>query len=196
MKRYILTGTPGAGKTALLRLLEGGGYPVVEEAATDVIALEQARGIAEPWRQAGFIDTIVELQRRRQIEASRGTGDVQFFDRSPICTYALSRFLEYPPSAILSRELERIARERIYQTRVFFVQNLGFCTPTDARRISFEDSLRFEQVHADAYRALGYDCVVIPPADLARRLEMLTDALARIQTEPATRDPSDRSSAA
>jgi predicted ATPase len=30
---YILTGAPGAGKTAVLRLLETSGYPVVEEAA-------------------------------------------------------------------------------------------------------------------------------------------------------------------
>ena len=37
MPRYILTGAPGAGKTAVLRLLEVSGYTVVEEAATDVI---------------------------------------------------------------------------------------------------------------------------------------------------------------
>lgn len=49
MPSYVLTGAPGAGKTAILRLLEGGGYPVVEEAATDVIALGHALGNAEPW---------------------------------------------------------------------------------------------------------------------------------------------------
>ena len=40
MKRYILTGTPGSGKTSLLHELKSQGYSVVEEAATDVIALE------------------------------------------------------------------------------------------------------------------------------------------------------------
>ena len=48
MKRYILTGAPGAGKTAILRHLELDGYGVVEEAATDIIALEQVQGVAEP----------------------------------------------------------------------------------------------------------------------------------------------------
>jgi len=38
MKRYILTGTPGAGKTVLLRALELRGYVVIEESATDFIA--------------------------------------------------------------------------------------------------------------------------------------------------------------
>jgi predicted ATPase len=46
MPSYILTGAPGAGKTAVLRLLETRGYAVVEEAATDVIALANDRSPA------------------------------------------------------------------------------------------------------------------------------------------------------
>ena len=49
MRRFIITGAPGAGKTAIIRQLELDGFSVVEEAATDVIAAAQARGIAEPW---------------------------------------------------------------------------------------------------------------------------------------------------
>lgn len=50
-KRHILTGTPGSGKTTLIRLLERQGHAVAEEAATDVIALEQALGTSEPYSQ-------------------------------------------------------------------------------------------------------------------------------------------------
>ena len=66
MPAYILTGAPGSGKTAVLRMLEDAGYLVVEEAATDVIALGQALGCASPWEEAGFIDKVVALQRRRR----------------------------------------------------------------------------------------------------------------------------------
>jgi predicted ATPase len=38
MKRYVVTGGPGAGKTAVIRQLEMDGFSVVEEAATDIIA--------------------------------------------------------------------------------------------------------------------------------------------------------------
>jgi predicted ATPase len=171
MKRYILTGAPGAGKTALVRALEAEGHAVVEEAATDVIALAHAQGVAEPERNPGFIDTIVRLQRRRQMAAAAWPGSVQVFDRSPICTYALSLFLGYPPSALLTEELDRIERERVYERRVLFVENLGFVTPTAARRISFAASLDFEAVHRQAYGELGYDLVSIPAATLAARLE-------------------------
>ncbi|MBR7617826.1 AAA family ATPase [Phenylobacterium sp. 20VBR1] len=168
MARYILTGTPGAGKTTLLRLLEQRGHPVVEEAATDVIALEQALGRDEPWADASFIDLIVALQKQRQMGAGPG-----FFDRSPVCTWALSEFLGFEPSAVLRAEIERIEVERTYERSVFFVQNLGFVTPTAARRISYEDALRFEQVHLEAYRRFGYDLVLIPPGDLAARADQV-----------------------
>ena len=180
MQRYILTGTPGAGKTAILRQLERLGQVVVDEAATDVIALDQARGIAEPWRDPGFIDRIVALQRQRQILAADLPSPVQFFDRSPVCTYALATFLGHPPSETLLAELARIERERTYQPDVFFIDNLGFCTPTEARRISFEDSLRFERVHEERYRTLGYRCIRIAPGSVARRAERILCAVPRL----------------
>src|SRR2546421_11684834 len=134
MKRYILTGTPGSGKTSMLHELKSQGYGVVEEAATDVIAREQMRGNLEPWLRPDFIDAIVRLQKHRQLEAARGPDDLQLYDRSPVCTLALSRYLGYPPSACLLEELERIERERIYQRQGFFIENLGFCQPTAARK--------------------------------------------------------------
>lgn len=81
MGRFILTGAPGAGKTAVVRQLEIDGFAVVEEAATDVIALEQAKGVAEPWTDAGFTDRIVALRGRegwRRPERSRSMTGPQF----------------------------------------------------------------------------------------------------------------------
>ena len=97
MIRYILTGAPGAGKTAVPRLLECNGATVVEEAATDVIALENARGHREPWHDQRFIDKIVTLQRQRQRQARAQATEAAavFFDRSPVCTLALSRYLGF-----------------------------------------------------------------------------------------------------
>lgn len=66
MPRYVLTGAPGAGKTAVFRLLEINGHVVVEEAATDVIALDYAPGRGQPRHNHAFIDKIVNLQRQRQ----------------------------------------------------------------------------------------------------------------------------------
>ena len=175
MKRYILTGTPGSGKTSILHELKSLGYRVVEEAATDVIAREQMHGNFEPHLHPDFIDSIVRLQKQRQLEASMYSAELQWYDRSPICTLALSRYLGYPPSASLLEEVERIERERIYQRQVFFIENLGFCQPSEARKITFEESLVFEKIHEEIYTSLGYDLIKIAPAALSERVHRIME---------------------
>jgi len=177
MTNYILTGTPGAGKTALLRLLERRGFAVVEEAATDVIAVAEACGQDEHWTQPTFIDDILDLQRRRQLRAASWPDPVVIFDRSPVCTWALARFLGREPTPALTQEMQRIAAGGVYDRRVLFVENLGYCNPTHARRITFEDSLTFEAVHAETYESFGFDLVRIAAAPIEERLAKVIAAL-------------------
>jgi predicted ATPase len=177
MKRFIITGAPGAGKTAIIRRLELNGFSVVEEAATDVIAAEHARGCDEPWKDPSFIDIIARLQRDRRIRASHQPDEVQFHDRCVVCTAALAVYLGYSFSAFLAGELERVKREDFYENRVFFIRNLGFITPTEARRISFEETLRFEQIHEQIYRDHGYELVFVEPGSLTERVNAIKAAL-------------------
>ena len=135
MRRIILTGAPGAGKTTLIQALAERGHAVVEEAATEVNAIMIAGGVAHPSAEPDFIERIVKMQRERRLTPS---ALLQFHDRSPICTLALCQFLSLPEPPSLAAELDEIDREGFYERRVLFVDNLGFMTPTEVRRISFE----------------------------------------------------------
>jgi len=183
MSGYVLTGTPGAGKTAILRLLELDGYTVVEEAATDVIAVDQALGQDELADVPAFIDRIVLLQRRRQTGTPVGNGATVVFDRSPICTLALSRYAQVAPSRLLRAELDRILAQRMYEPTVFFVRNQGFIQPTATRRISFADALRFERIHEDTYTELGFRLIEIPAAPLTTRVALVKRTITELQTQ-------------
>jgi predicted ATPase len=176
MRRFIITGAPGAGKTAIIRQLELDGFSVVEEAATDVIAAAQAQG-TETWTHPSFIDVIANLQRDRQIRASYQPVEVQFHDRCAVCTAALAVYLGYPFSPFLASELERVKKEAIYQNRVFFIRNLGFVTPTEARRITFEETLRFEKIHEETYRDFGFELVSVEPRSLVERVGIIKAAI-------------------
>jgi predicted ATPase len=170
MRRFILTGTPGSGKTALIRQLEVEGFGVVEEAATDLIAAAQAKGIDEVWRDPAFIPAITDLQIARLRRAASLPDAIQFHDRSVICTTALAAYLGYPVPEVLVQELERVRSEEIFERQVFFIRNLGFVAPTQARRISFEEALRFERIHEEIYRDLGFELVLIEPGPVVERV--------------------------
>lgn len=173
-RRLIFTGAPGAGKTVLLRQLEVDGFAVVEEAATDVIALEQAKGVAEPWTDPGFTDRIVALQRQRRLAAS---GEIQFHDRSAFCTEALAAFLGHPGSDLLRREIDELKRTGFYARRVFFVRMMGFIEATAARRIGLEEARRFEEIHERTYRAHGFELVPVEPGSALDRVAAIRRSL-------------------
>lgn len=169
LRRFILTGAPGAGKTAILHELRDRGWAVVEEAATEVIAREQARGIDEPWKRADFVTKIAALQRELQQRPVPADTRVQFHDRSPLCTLALARYLHLPVTQLLAEEIDRVIRERVYERTAFFVRPLGFVQPSAARRISYRDALEFEGVHEKVYAEHGFTIVDVPVAGIDDR---------------------------
>jgi predicted ATPase len=177
--RYILTGAPGAGKTVLIRQLERDGFNVVEEAATDVIALDTANGVGESWRSPSFIDQITELQCRRVADARHSPASVQFHDRSVFCTHALATFLGHPIPPVLEQAIAGALEEQLFDRRVFLVRLLGFITPTEARRINLEDAVRFERVHEESYRKFGFELFPLERGSVAERARAVVAASAR-----------------
>jgi len=172
-----MTGAPGCGKTSILAALRHQGYAVVPEAATDVIARQQARGVDQPWTRPEFIDQIVVLQHARQLEADENGPGVQLYDRSPICTLALARYLDRPATPRLAEEIKRLIEQQIFQRPVFFVRPIGFITPTSARRISYAESLAFERVHESAYREHGFELIDVPLAPVRERAALVAREL-------------------
>jgi predicted ATPase len=183
MKRYVLTGAPGAGKTSVLEVLAAQGFPVVREAATDVIGAGQRRGVAEPWLGDDFIDQVVSLQRRRQ--RAPAAGAAQLHDRSVLCTQALALFLGRPVTRLLAREVARVTRERVFERAVFFLRPLGFIEATAARRISYPDALAFEKVHEAVYAEHGFEIIDVPPAGVAERAALIAGYVAAPSASPA-----------
>jgi predicted ATPase len=169
MKRFILTGAPGAGKTSILRALAAGGYAVVPEAATDVVTARLALEEAEHWADPVFIDRIAALQRQRRQARVRPGVTVQVHDRSAVCTLALARYLAHPVPPVLEQEVAWATGDGSFDRRVFFVRLLGFIEATAVRRISYADSQAFERIHEDCYRRLGFDLVDVPAGTVAER---------------------------
>lgn len=170
MKRIVVSGTPGVGKTTVVRALAAHGYAVVEEAATDIIARRRADGLDRPWEHDGFIDAIAAEQRLRLDRPVPGDAVALLLDRSPVCTVALARWSQRPVSPTLRGAVDRLVNDPTVDRRVLFLRPLGFIVATDARRISYELALEFEKLHEQAYAEYGFTLVDIEPATVDERV--------------------------
>jgi hypothetical protein len=143
---------------------------------------------SHPRRPGQFVhgDVLSGAQSERRIPARSELGDsaaIQFYDRSPICTLALAQWLDYPPSDAVRFEMERICRDKVYRLEVFFVRSLGFMTPTEARRISLADAIRFGELHESLYLAHGFQLIYIDPGTAVQRVQSIKRSVDGIKAD-------------
>ena len=177
-QRYILTGGPCVGKTSILHYLRDNGYPVVEEAATEVIRRSLANGIEKPWDKnykSDFNDEILDVQHAKNQELT-ASGPI-FFDRSMIDTfsYALIPMGGTKSLKTMAQKLQSALDNQFYHTTVFFIDNLSNCEQTEIRHENLEQLLMIEKHLEQNYRALGYNIIHIGKDTIENRAKQILD---------------------
>lgn len=176
LKRFILTGAPGAGKTTILHDLQSRGYEVVAEAATDVNARMLTEGNDKPWLMPDFISAIIQLQETRLVAKVPRKTSVQFHDRSIIDAYILGKFLGHDITKDFDTLVQTIITDGVYEQTVFFIESLGFIENTEVRRMSLADAIEFGKLHEQIYSSFGFQCIKIS----ARSVKDRTDEILRL----------------
>lgn len=177
MKKYILTGGPGSGKSSIILELEAQGEIVVREAAEDFIRLQQARGIAQPWLLEDFQDRILELQLQREKEIERTGRAGVFIDRGTLDGLAYYQILGKEPSEKMKLELRKHRTEKPY-AKIFLIENLGACQTNQVRREDLAEALELERLQELNYRkhaGYGRDVIRIEPDSVNIRAAMVHD---------------------
>lgn len=177
----VITGGPGAGKTALIRELEHRGYRCVDEAARELIAEQlDAEGTALPWKDK---ERYKQMMFDRSVEHYRhteGGGGPVFFDRGipdTLC-YATLEGLQQ------TVEMKEYAEGLRYNKTVFLLPPWEAIYENDReRRQSWDEAVRTCAQMKQTYLDYGYHVVEVPPAPVAYRAELI------IKTVTEDREP-------
>ena len=163
VEKYIITGGPGAGKTALLNELKKRGHIIVPEVARQIIAEEQAKEIANPNYKgiypftdlALFEDLVIE--RQLQYERKLPSSGKIFLDRALADPIAYAKV----GNISLRNDLQRLIAQADYK-RVFYLERLPFYHQDKERKESLELVERIHDGLYEIYDNLGFDIVRVP----------------------------------
>jgi predicted ATPase len=158
MKKYVLTGGPSAGKTAILQLAARPGIYTIGEVSTYVIGLERLHGgSALPWTDRdAFQKKVLKTQLEWENEIPAGVEKV-ILDRGVPdgIAYYLMDGLEPP------KELLDAAKAAKYDG-IFIVEQLDSYEKTDMRREGRELANALHRRAHEVYESLGYKPISVP----------------------------------
>ena len=170
MPMTVVTGAPGAGKTAILKALEPS-IPHVPEPARIVLAEERASGgNGTPDQDPElFVKRLLERSIESHRDALRAGVPVLFDRGVPDCA-AYARLLGVDPA----KSIEAASTYRYRRVVLVAKPWRGIYVMDDERKMSFEATLRFQELIEQAYEDAGYELVEIPRGDLANRVDFVT----------------------
>jgi predicted ATPase len=166
MKKYVITGGPGIGKTTVIEILASCGHKVVPEAARMIIEEEKIKGSeALPWLN---LLRFQELVAERQLSLEKEhESEVTFHDRGIIDGHGYSILGRVKTPEIV----ERFGKNR-YE-KVFILEPLPFYENDTSRWEDKDEGLKIHLAIIDAYNHFGYKPIFVPVLPPEERVDFI-----------------------
>jgi predicted ATPase len=175
MPGVVLTGGPGAGKTALLSELGTRGYAIVDESARAIIAERIARGLSARPELPIFAREILRRDVERYRRLAPGPEWI-FFDRGVLDAIALLQEVDPLPM----EDLQRLLSAHPFHALVFILPPWESIYTNDAER----DQTFAEAVHVHGklqrwYHSCGYRVHEVPRLSVQQRADHVLQTLSQ-----------------
>ncbi|HEY8997456.1 MAG TPA: AAA family ATPase [Edaphobacter sp.] len=174
----VITGGPGAGKTALLRELEARGYACADEVAREIIREQvELKGDVLPWADRELFARLMLERSLRQWRELQATQTMVFVDRGLPDTLCYARLVGL--SEDFARQAYEVCMSFRYSRTVFIAPAWEEIYVTDAeRRQDFDEAIATFGLMVRTYKDCGYQLVELPKASVRERAEFVLRYLA------------------
>jgi predicted ATPase len=173
MRRVVITGGPGAGKSTLITALAARGYATVAESAREIIASRLAQGLPPRPDSARFAHEILDRDNEKYHRSYQGEGPI-FYDRSAVEALAMV----HEASTLSEEELKVKLSGYAFHHTVFVLPPWKDIYVNDAERD--HDFTHAVAVHGQVvrwYTRCGYRINEVPCLEVGQRVSHVLHAL-------------------
>ena len=177
---FIVTGGPGAGKTAIVERLAARGFPTVAEPGRAILAEQAAIGgtaVHGGDAVVAFRDLMLQRDVAAFLRMADGDTDADvpvFFDRGIPDLIGYCRLIGVP----VADHVRRAADTHRYSDTVFVPPPWREIYVQDALRSQdWDEAVRTYELIAAAYAECGYRTVAVPKAPVAERANFVLAAV-------------------
>lgn len=169
MKKFVITGAPGTGKTSIINHLKIKGYNCIDEISRKIISEQLAiNGEVLPWKNLSAFSKRVFTLRESQLLNSKNT--LNFFDRGIVDVYAYMKV----DSLKIPEHLEESIKKNRYNTKVFYTPIWEKIYVNDKqRKESIEQAKIIENVLLSSYRFYNYQLIKVPKDSVEERVNFI-----------------------
>lgn len=175
IKRIVITGGPGSGKTALINYLEREGYQVMHEISRDVILEAQKDGIEQLFLENPILFSEKLLEGRlKQFHAGKNfSAPVLFYDRGMPDVTAYMDFVDIHYPENFSETILKYKYDEIFLLppwREIYQQD-------NERYESFEQAQKIFHFLKKGYENYGYKVTEVPVGAIKERVNFILENL-------------------
>lgn len=168
MKRVVLTGGPGAGKTTVLDVLRDSGYAIGEDSARSIIRERKAAGLSSRPEPRAFAEQILE----REIPTYRSAmSSPVFLERGVVEVAGMLKGLGVLDEHAIAKLIATYPYDHVF----LFPPWEDIYQMDEERDHTFEHSIRVHGSTRNWYRQLGYDVIEVPVGEPNARAEFILE---------------------
>jgi len=171
IKRYIITGAPGTGKSTTLEALRLRGHYCYNEISREIIKEQQEKGgDIFPWTKVEAFSEICYMRMQKQL--AEAPAPTIFYDRGIPDIIAYLRRQGKQEKTAYHKGIE------LYEKKVFLFPGWKeIFINDDQRPESYEEAMEVEKFLRSTYREFGFEVIEVPICSIAERIVFIEEII-------------------